>query len=86
MVTNPTSTYEGTGSIPGLAQWVKDPGIAMHCGEGHRRGSDPALLWPCSCPDSTPTLGTSVCHGFGSKKKEKNNNNNNKVKNIVGTE
>ena len=39
------STLEDTGSIPGLAQWVKDlAGTAMSSGVGHRRGSDPALL------------------------------------------
>ena len=33
------------GSISGLIQWVKDPGVAVSCGIGCRHGSDLALLW-----------------------------------------
>ena len=44
-LTNPTRNHEVAGSIPGLAQWVKGSGVAMSCGVGCRRGSDPALLW-----------------------------------------
>ena len=44
-LTNPTRNHEVAGLIPGLAQWVNDPGIAVSCGVGRRRGLDPALLW-----------------------------------------
>ena len=44
-LTNPTSIYEDADSNPGLTQWVKDVGIAMSCGVGHRCGLDPLLLW-----------------------------------------
>ena len=43
METNPTRNHEVVGSILGLARWVKD--LVVHCGVGHRRGSDLAWLW-----------------------------------------
>ena len=42
---NPTRNHEVAGLIPGLAQWVKRSGVAVSCGVGCRRGSDPTLLW-----------------------------------------
>ena len=41
---NPTRNHEVVGSIPGLAQW-EGSSVAMSCGVGCRRGSDPVLLW-----------------------------------------
>ena len=40
-VKDPASIHEDTALIPGLAQWVKGSGVAVSCGVGHRRGSDP---------------------------------------------
>ena len=33
-LTNPTRNHEVSGLIPGLAQWFKDPGVAVSCGVG----------------------------------------------------
>ena len=44
-LTNPTKNHEVAGSVPGLAQWVKGSSVAVSCGVGYRRGSDPLLLW-----------------------------------------
>ena len=56
-LTNPTRNHEVAGSIPALAQWVKVPAFAVSCGVGHRRGSDPALLWLWRRPVATAPIG-----------------------------
>ena len=79
--TNLTSRHEDASSIPGLAQWVKGSSVAMSCDVGCSHGLDLALLllWPwhrpvATAPDSTPSLGTSICHWYAPKKTKQNKN------------
>ena len=43
-LTNPTRNHEVAGSVPALVQ-CQQSSVAVSCGVGRRRGSDPTLLW-----------------------------------------
>ena len=53
---NPTRNHGVSGSIPGLAQRIKDPAVAVSCGVGRRCGSDPTLLWLWCRPAATAPI------------------------------
>ena len=75
---NLTSICEDPGLISGLAQQVKDPGIAVSCGIDSRHDSDLVLLWLWCRPVVTaliPPLAQERPYATGGHKKTKKKKN-----------
>ena len=57
---NPTNIHEDVGLIPDPVQWFKGSGIAPKC-VGHKRGSDPMLLWLWRRPAAATLIQPLAC-------------------------
>ena len=73
---NPSSIHEDTGSIPGLAHWVKGSCITVSYGVGHRCGLDPTFLWlwhkpVAAAPTGLPAWQLPYAVGAAIKRKKK---------------
>ena len=61
-------------------------GVAMSYGVSCRCSLDPVLLWLCrpeAVAASTPSLGTSICYGYGPKKAKEKELTSNKISNLL---